>query len=208
MQPAAAADTIHILMTSQTSTYRFSYSCVVLDRRYGRSLLGVRYALLWLALLWAGSGHAESYQSTEAWVAERLQTDGAPTPQILWLTPALRAQVAEILGHAPRTARYRYWRAGGRTLWVLDEVGKTEDITFAFDIENGHIQHSKVLAFRETRGWEIRAPWFTRQFNGAHLTPELQLSQSINVITGATLSVDAFRRSARLALFLHQQVTS
>jgi len=164
------------------------------------------FATLLCACFGGPVAHAEVYQTTEAWLAERLQT--VPSPVVLWLTPELRKQVTKILGHVPRTARYRYWRSDERTLWVLDEVGRTEDITFGFDIAAGQISHSKVLAFRETRGWEIRAPWFTRQFDGARLTPELQLSQSVNAITGATLSVDAFRRSARLALFLHQHVTA
>jgi hypothetical protein len=195
-------DTIDTPMSRQTSLPKNSLPSVLPHGRY------IRTALLWLTLICAGNVHAEVYQNTDTWVAERLQLDTAPAPQILWVTPDVRVQVTRILGHAPRIARYRYWRAGERTLWVLDEVGKTEDITFGFDIDSDQIQHSKVLAFRETRGWEIRAPWFTRQFDGARLTPELQLSQSVHVITGATLSVDAFRRSARLALYLHQQVTS
>ena len=69
-------------------------------------------------------------------------------------------------------------------------------------IQNQQIEQSKVLVFRESRGWEIKFPSFAQQFLGARLTDKLQLDRKVDGITGATLSVNAYERLARLALVL------
>ena len=61
------------------------------------------------------------------------------------------------------------------------------------------------MIFRESRGWEVSYPFFTEQFQGIILTPEYELEQPIDGITGATLSVRALEKLARLSLYLHQQ---
>jgi hypothetical protein len=63
----------------------------------------------------------------------------------------------------------------------------------------------RVLEFRESRGWEVRYPFFTDQFGGIGLRPDLQLDRPIDGISGATLSVRALKKLARLALYLTQQ---
>jgi hypothetical protein len=64
----------------------------------------------------------------------------------------------------------------------------------------------KVLIFRESRGWEVRYPFFTDQFKDATLTAERNLDRKIDGISGATLSVNALTKLARLALFLDSYV--
>jgi len=63
----------------------------------------------------------------------------------------------------------------------------------------------KVLIFRESRGDEIRHAFFTQQFKQATLQSNSQLDQTIDGISGATMSVRAFTKLARLALFLSTQ---
>ena len=58
----------------------------------------------------------------------------------------------------------------------------------------------------DMRGWEVRHSFFTDQFKDAIIKPDLQLDKSIDGISGATLSVRALRKLARLALFLDQHV--
>ena len=70
------------------------------------------------------------------------------------------------------------------------------------DLRKAFLDH-KVLVFRESRGWEVRHPFFTDQFRDAGLTGELALDRNIDGISGATLSVRALSRLARLALYLH-----
>ena len=63
-----------------------------------------------------------------------------------------------------------------------------------------------MLVYRESRGDEVRYPRFTGQFTGAGLNSRQELDRGIDVISGATLSVNALTRLARLALYLDGQV--
>lgn len=129
------------------------------------------------------------------------QAGGQPeSPAFLLQRRELQQKVTALLGHPYKTLRVRYWRSADATIWVLDEIGKEEDITIGFVVRAGVITATEVLEFRETRGWEIRYPSFTRQFGGARLTENGSLDRRIDGITGATLSVGAYERLARLAL--------
>ncbi|HSI95212.1 MAG: FMN-binding protein, partial [Methylophilaceae bacterium] len=111
------------------------------------------------------------------------------------------AQAARILGHAPSQLRQRYWKSSGKTVWVLEEIGKEEPITAGFVVANGKILQARVLIYRESRGGEIRFPAFLKQYEGVALDTEQQLDRNIDGISGATLSVRAMGRMARLALY-------
>jgi len=63
-----------------------------------------------------------------------------------------------------------------------------------------------VLVFRESRGDEIRYPSFTEQFTGATLNNKQKLDRRIDGISGATLSVNALRKLAAVALQLSDYV--
>lgn len=131
----------------------------------------------------------------------------APPPSTLWPPAALQKRMRSVLGHPYKQLRIRYWHAAGRTAWVLDEVGKDEEITIGFVLAGDAIERTEVLVFRESRGWEIRFPSYTRRYAGLRLTPQDELDRPIDGITGATLSVGAYQRLARLALMLHQEAT-
>ena len=92
-----------------------------------------------------------------------------------------------------------------KTAWILEEIGKTEPITFGVVIKDGQIQKIKVLEFREIRGWEVRYPAFTKQFEGASLKGT-KLDRNVDGISGATLSVWAMTSIAELSLFLDDYV--
>lgn len=148
----------------------------------------------------------EVFQSPEAFVAKAF--DGAPpAPAQLWLTGSLRDQVAAILGHPPDFLRTRYWRRDNRTAWILEEIGKERPITVGLVVQDARLDTIQVLIYRESRGWEVRHGFFTRQFSGAGLGPGDALDRNIDGIAGATLSVNAMRNVARLALLFHQHVT-
>lgn len=146
------------------------------------------------------------YQRPSEFIQEAFTGD-PPDPQKLWLTGELRNRATAILGHAPATLRINYWRRGDRTAWVLDEIGKEQPITAGFVIDNGKVANVRVLIFRETRGWEIRYPFFTDQFTGSRLEPGNKLSRQIDGISGATLSVNAIKKLTRLALLYNRQVS-
>jgi hypothetical protein len=152
-----------------------------------------------LALVLAATPvHGEVYQEPAAFVAEVFGS--TPAPKVLWLTKDLQAQAAAILGHPPVQLRQRYWSEGGRSVWILEETGKEEPITAGFVVVDGRIDHARVLAYRESRGQEVRQSAFLKQFENAKLAKGDRLDRDIDGIVGATLSVGAMERMARLAL--------
>jgi hypothetical protein len=161
----------------------------------GRCVAGL---LLWLVL---GLAHADTiYLAPDDFLRE---TFGAtvPKPQFLWLDDAAQSKLKPIFGHPYPQARLRYWRANGKTAWLLDDTGKEFPITAGFVVKDHAIDTARVLIYRESRGDEIHYPGFLKQFSGAHLKDD-QLEPGIDGISGATLSVGAMRRMARAALTL------
>lgn len=146
------------------------------------------------------------YQQPAAFLEEVFAGD-VPPPQALWITKALQPEVERIMGHGLGLLRVRYWRRDGRTAWILDEIGKDKPITTGIVIGDGRIERTKVLIFRESRGWEVRYPAFVEQFAGIELENG-KLNRRIDGITGATLSVRAVSKVANLALYFHRQVTA
>lgn len=125
-----------------------------------------------------------------------------PKPHIVWLTGERKQTVSRILGHNYPALRVRYWRKGQRSAWVLEEIGKERPITIGVIINKGTLERIKVLAFRESRGGEIRYPFFTDQFRGIGIDDKQQLNRHIDGVSGATLSVRAMKKIAALALYL------
>lgn len=157
-------------------------------------------------LLPALVGAASALAGEQVYLAPQtflLQALGAAAePRVLWLTAPIRARLAAVLGHEPAQLRQRYWAAGDKTAWILDEIGKEEPITAGFVVAGGRIAQARVLVYRESRGGEVRYPAFLDQYARAGLTDEGQLDKPIDGIAGATLSVGAMERMAREALVL------
>ena len=129
-----------------------------------------------------------------------------PKPEVLWLNDDLRRQVEDILQHKYSGARIRYWRDAQRSAWILEEVGKTRAITTGIVIKHDKIETIRVLVFRESRGWEVRHRFFTDQFIDASIEADNRLDRSIDGISGATLSVRAVTKLARIALLLNKHI--
>ena len=145
------------------------------------------------------------YQDPEAFIAEVFDGDPPPAKR-LWITRDLKAQIRKIMERDLGVLRLRYWQRDDRTAWILEEIGKEKPITTGLVIKDNEIEKLKVLVFRESRGWEIRHPFFTDQFKGIRLKPDNTLDKNIDAISGATLSRNAMIKLSRLALFLHEQV--
>jgi len=131
---------------------------------------------------------------------------GDPGPRTLWVTGPLRESVERTLGHRFADLRVRYWFDGFTSVWILNEIGKELPITIGVTVADGAIANVSVIEFRESRGWEVRYPFFTDQFNDTRLTDDGHLNRHIDGITGATLSVGAVTRIARVALLLHDNL--
>ena len=128
-----------------------------------------------------------------------------PQQGMIWITKDVRDSVEAVLGHHFSLMRVRYWYDGATTAWILDEIGKEEPITIGVSIEGNAVGMVRVLEFRESRGWEVRYPFFTDQFNGAKLHENHSIDKQIDSITGATMSVGAVRRIVQTALILHEE---
>lgn len=155
---------------------------------------------------WASSNSVRQYQTPKAFVAEAF--DGQPPKaKVLWLKGELRDTIADILSRPYPKLRIRYWLDKHRSVWVLDAIGKERPITAGLVVNQGRLERLRVLTFRESRGWEIRHEFFTDQFKDLGTNPDGKLDHPIDGITGATLSVRAMKRLARIALLLHKTVT-
>lgn len=156
----------------------------------------------------AGSGNVFAkgvYQQPEEFVKESF-SGSPPPPRVLWLKDDLTGQIENILQHNYPGRRIRYWADTDRSVWILEEVGKKKPITTGILIRHDKIENIKVLVFRETRGWEVKHAFFTNQFIGAELDDSRQLDRHIDGISGATLSVRAVTKLARIALLLNKSI--
>jgi len=159
----------------------------------------------WLAalILFSAAGPVIAdtvYLSPDNFLRETFGTT-LPQPQFLWLDDKAQAQLKAIFGHPYPQARLRYWRAVGKTAWVLEDTGKEFPITAGFVVKDHKIDTARVMIYRESRGDEIHYPSFLKQFSGTHLKDD-ELDPGIDGISGATLSVAAMKRMARAALTL------
>lgn len=167
--------------------------------------IGRKLVLAAIFMMAAFSVAAEEYLSRDDFLLLAFG-EQEPTMQTLWITEDTRSAAREAVGWIPHALRLRYWQAGERTAWILEEIGKDKPITLGIVVSNKQIERVDVLAFRESRGWEIRYPFFTSQFSGLSLSEDGYLSDTVDGITGATLSVRAVDRVARMALWLDAKV--
>ncbi len=144
------------------------------------------------------------YQTEEDFLQE-VFSGKVPDQKRLILKSKLRDPIEKILNHPYSGMRIKYWQNNNQTAWILEEIGKEYPITFGLVVSNGKIAKAKVLIFREIRGWEIKYPAFTRQFKGATFDGE-KLDRTIDGVSGATLSVWAMTKIAKIALILDAYV--
>jgi len=145
------------------------------------------------------------YQQPDDFLSETF-SGNVPEPAVIWLKGDRKEFVRQLLGHRYASLRVRYWRRNQRSAWVLEEIGKDLPITIGLVINTGRLEQIKVLVFRESRGWEIRHPFFTDQFENAVLDENNTLDRDIDGISGATLSVRAMKNMATLGLYLDAEL--
>lgn len=124
------------------------------------------------------------------------------------LDPQLQAQAKALLGYIPPREIYSFYL--GKTGHKIDgyalideQVGKVLPITFITRISpQGKVEAVEVMVFRESRGGEVKAHRFLRQFKDKDLSAPLKLRGDIVNITGATLSSRALVLGVKRALVL------
>jgi hypothetical protein len=156
-----------------------------------------------LFLCFSMPASADVYKTTDIFLKENF-AGKPPTAQHVWLKGDLKKKVTAVLSHPYGKLRVKYWMSGEKSAWILEEVGKEKPITTGVVIIKDKISKVEILAFRESRGWEVKYPFFLKQFFQVGLNSNNQLSKNIDGITGATLSVRAVTKLSRMALLLHR----
>lgn len=178
-----------IMHKRQSNTPRSSVSIEVTSesrRSFIRTVLAFAATGVFAPVARAGESVWTTYQTPEAFIAEAFH--GAPPAPKVASGPA---------------GPVHYWRANGRSAWVLDDLGKQgyQLTTAGFIVKAGAIESAKVLVYRESRGEQVAQPSFLQKFVGARLAAG-QLDRGIDNISGATLSVQMMQRMARTVLAL------
>ncbi|MGD7653515.1 MAG: FMN-binding protein [Verrucomicrobiales bacterium] len=175
-------------------------SRVICCKRVIGLLVGILFAVAGVSSRAAGA--EKVYEKPSVFLSRHF--GGVPKTRVLELSGADQKALHGILGHRYKQKRVRYWQGGGKRAWILDEIGKTEPITAGFIVKGGRISELRVLIYRESHGWEVSRPFFTKQFAGAKLKGR-GLSVRVDGIVGATLSVNALKKLGAAALYLDGQ---
>lgn len=149
----------------------------------------------------AGDDLWTTFQTPAAFLAEAFGTP--PAPSVLALDAAMQAQIAAVFGRAYPQTQLRYWKANGRSAWILDDIGKQgyQITTSGFVVKEKHIDFARVLIYRESRGEQVAEPSWLKKLVGRMLVGTA-LDQPVDNISGATLSVKMMQRMAAAALLL------
>lgn len=123
-----------------------------------------------------------------------------PPARRLWLNEPQKQAASDVLQRPVKRRSLRYWGDATHNVWLLNEIGKERPITTAIEIENGRVKRVRVITYRESRGGEVQANWFLRQFYGMRRDQLNRIHKSIDSISGATLSVNALKKQVALAL--------
>jgi thiamine biosynthesis lipoprotein len=165
---------------------------------------------LWLCLLAvvaiAPRSRADVYLTEEQ--ALKLAFPGADRidKRLLALTAGERDAIAAKLGgqDAPRVFKLWIGRKGTAIVGyaVIDDVlGKSEPITYMLAVDDKlSVRSVEILAYRESRGGEVRQPDWRAQFAGKDATSALRVGKDIRNIAGATISCRALTDGVRREL--------
>lgn len=127
-----------------------------------------------------------------------------PAPQRLWINKQKQTIIKKQFNPSQTKLSYRYWENNNTCVWILDEIGKEQNITTGIVIQNNAVKSVEVLVYRESRGGQVKNKRFTNQYNQKN--SQSNLIKEIDSISGATLSVNALNKQVKLALWLNQQL--
>ncbi|MHB9108406.1 MAG: FAD:protein FMN transferase [Armatimonadota bacterium] len=84
---------------------------------------------------------------------------------------------------------------------IDDVIGKTHPITYLLAVEpDGTVAMVEIMAYRESRGGEVRQKSFLKQFKGKTIKDKLRMREDIKHIAGATLSCRSVTDGVRIQL--------
>lgn len=104
-----------------------------------------------------------TYQTSKQFVSYSFNGE-IPKSKAIWLSAEDKVVISEIMSHHYNRLRLKYWQQESETVWVLEEIGKEKPITIGVHIKNEQIVDVKVLAYRESRGDEVRHNFLLSNF--------------------------------------------
>ena len=125
-----------------------------------------------------------------------------PPERRLVLEAEEQSVAAAMLGTRRFKSTVSYWQKNGQRIWVLQARGKVNLIDAGLVVEQGRVVKGEVLVFRESRGHQICSDRFLKQLKGLFFKKNGKLNRKVDGYSGATYSVNAVRKMARLALYL------
>ena len=82
-------------------------------------------------------------------------------------------------------------------------LGKSMPITFLLIVsDNGKINHSEIIKYREAYGGEIQNRNWLDQYFGKNIFSNFSIGKEILAISGATISVNSINKSFKKLLLL------
>lgn len=88
--------------------------------------------------------------------------------------------------------------------YVMNEVGKTKDITFLVSIDTtDNVVAVAILIFRESQGFEVKNKRWLAQFKGKNLMSKLRVKRDIDNISGATMSSRSVTRGVARSISIN-----
>ena len=134
---------------------------------------------------------------------KKIETSEKLTKNRLILKGPQLEKIKVPMGHTYKKRIFTYWKTdSNKTLWILNSIGKYKPITAAFLVDKCKINSAHVLTYREQHGYEIKYPSFLSQFVSVGVDDKLDLTEVLDNISGATLSVNSMDRMARTAVIL------
>lgn len=153
-----------------------------------------------LAAMLGLAGLSSAAESPEQFVETVFGT--LPATQKIRLSGEVQEGLREAYGGRYPGFSVSFWQQGGQRVWALRARGKHGFVHAGVATLEGRIVRIQVLSSKEKRGRMIETPRFLDQFAGTGLSEGVKLDRQVDGISGATYSVNAVKKMARVALYL------
>lgn len=161
---------------------------------------------MWFAVVLSLTGIRAAGESPEQFVETLF--GAVPAVQKIRLSGTLKERVQDAYGGRYPGFSVSYWQQNDQRIWALRARGKHGFVHAGLVTQDGRIVQIQILSSKEQRGRMIETPRFLDQFIDAGLKNGTKLDQRIDGISGATYSVNAVKKMARVALSLDSWITA
>ncbi len=150
----------------------------------------------------------ESSKAREASVRVAFPRSDSIESKLVLPTPEQRTALESKIGAAKVPRVFQYFvastakRVDGYAV-IDDALGKSEPITYLVAVDPElRVRSIEILAYRESRGGEVRQPEWRAQFTGKSAASKLAVGSDIRNIAGATISCRSVTDGVRRELAL------